>query len=183
MGGRSKRGRPHGSAQIGCKGEKWSRNRLCGTIAGEECVIADPAAWNNFLLQQWQDDVPAAKYQRAGPIETVDKLYRLIAGRAGEQRETNQECEKNGKCPDGDTATKRDGQMRDLVLPSRWQPEQSNHAAEDDDGNLRHRRGQDQGQHRGPNSQRHAFAVRTKSTGHPPHRLRDDGNGDDHEAV
>ena len=80
------RRRFHDCAEVGRKGKQRSGHGLRGAIAGQECIVADPARRHGRLAQQRQNDVSATKHQGAGAIERVEQRETLRMERSVQRR-------------------------------------------------------------------------------------------------
>src|SRR5690242_15147710 len=66
--------------KISCKGEQWTWNCLCRSVAGEKRIAGEPASWHDLRLQERQHDVTTAEHQGTRAVKRIEKLQGPVTG-------------------------------------------------------------------------------------------------------
>ena len=163
---------PGGGAEIGGEGKERAGERLRDAVTGDEGAVIDPAAARDLGLQQGQDDVAAAKDERAGAVEGAEIIETAKVGPGGDsgQQEEKQEKEEQGggaaDVAEGEGEGSGDGGNADAAVAG---PAEEGAGNDDDDrggagGDQQHRHGGEEGH-------AEAGAVRAKLGCPLPRRL------------
>ena len=99
----------HGGAEVGGEGEEWAGDGLGGAVAGEELVVGEPVARDDFGAEEWEDDVAAAEDEGAGAVEAVEEAPGFAVGGGGEGGKDEEEREEEEKGEGGEGVALRVG--------------------------------------------------------------------------
>ena len=104
-------------AQESREGEERAGHRLCRSVAGQELPLADPTWSHHRLVEQWEDDMPAAEHERARVVGARGHRHSFDPSKRLDQRQTDQERHKDHQGGNDDAFAHR---ATEFHLPHCW---------------------------------------------------------------